>query len=154
MDSPYEITRTTWRESAPAMAPLWREHWAEIAHYDDILLAPDHAAYERCEDAGALRVWVVRQGEAIVGYAIFFVRPHLHYAGTLYAHQDVLYVAPEHRARGLGPRLVRHCDQALAAEGVVVVAHHVKSKHPALQRVLERQGYEVQDVILTKRLDR
>lgn len=154
MDPAYRIERTTWRESAPLMAPLWREHWAEIASHADIPLAPDHVAYERIEDSGALRVWVVRSGEALVGYAIWFVRPHLHYAGTLYALQDVLYVAPEHRARGLGPRLIRHCDQALAAEGVVVAMHHVKLAHPALGRLLERAGYQAVETTYAKRLDR
>lgn len=153
MEAPYRIERATWRESAPLMAPLWCEHWAEIASHADIPLAPDHAAYERVEGVGALRIWLVRAGEALVGYAIFFVHPHMHYAGSLQAVQDVFFIHPEHRARGLGPRLIRHCDQALAAEGVQVVHQHVKRAHPTLGVLLERCGYVAAETIYSKRLD-
>lgn len=155
MDSaPYAIERATWRDAADLLPPLWEQHWREIASHADIPLAPDHEAYERVEAAGGLRVWLVRQGAAIVGYAIFFVRAHMHYAGSINAHQDVFYVAPEHRARGLGPRLIRHCEDALRAEGVQIVTHHVKPAHPALGAVLTRQGYEIAEHIYAKRLDR
>jgi GNAT superfamily N-acetyltransferase len=125
----------------------------EIAHYPDIPLACDYAAYFKMEAAGCLRIYTVRN-PALIGYAIFQVRHSLHYAGSLQAMQDVIYIDPAYRLGRLGMRFLAWCETQLKCEGVQVLMHHVKERHPALGRILKRQGYEVMDVLYTKRLDR
>jgi GNAT superfamily N-acetyltransferase len=134
--------------------PLFERHWQEIAHWHDIPLVPDTEAYERAEAAGMLRIYTVRGTDgSLYGYAMFFVRHNVHYATSLQAVQDVVFIAPEFRLGTLGMRLLRFADDQLRADGVQAVHHHQKLAHPALGKVLERQGYEAVETIWVKRLD-
>lgn len=139
--------------------PLCDLHWREVAHYPDIPLEPDWSVYAGAERAGTLRVFTVRDERALyygkpqlVGYAVFFVRANPHYASSLQAVQDILFVLPEVRG-SVGYRFLKWCDEQLRAEGVQAVYHHVKQAHN-FGRLLERQGYELVDLIYAKRLDR
>lgn len=137
--------------------PLLFAHWKEVAHYQDIELAPDVAKYLAFEQAGIVRMFTARQQvEApfdgkLVGYCCYIVQPTLHYRQSKQAHQDVIYLDPECRG-GNGARFIAWCDQQLADEGVQAVYHHVKKAHN-FGRLLERQGYELVDLIYAKRLD-
>lgn len=141
------------------MFPLLLEHWREIAVYQDIPLEPDIAAYRANAEAGILRVFTARAdlGEPadviplLVGYALFFVRPNPHYASSIQAAQDILFLHPSVRG-GTGYRFIAWCDDQLRAEGVQAVYHHVKAAHD-FGILLERQGYEMVDKIYAKRLD-
>jgi L-amino acid N-acyltransferase YncA len=148
------IARETFRDVFDEAVPLLVKHWREIASFQDIPLDVDVPRYLAIEDAGNLRVFTVRVDGRLVGYACFIVAPNAHYKGSLQAVQDVLYV--ERTARGAmhGLRLVRHCDEALAAEGVQVVTQHVKLAHPTLGVIAQRCGYEPVETIYAKRLDR
>lgn len=132
--------------------PLLKAHWHEIAHYVDIPLNPDFAAYEMAEEAGMLRVFTMRT-DRMVGYLAFFVRTNLHYCTSLQASQDVLYVDPAYRGTGAAAAFIRWCEDQLQAEGVQAVYQHLKVATPHTIRQFERMGYEPIDVILAKRLD-
>jgi hypothetical protein len=138
---------TLWDEAMP----LLREHWKEVAHYPDIPLDVDTESYERLDEAGAIRCYTARDDGTLVGYALYFVRPNLHYAGSIQAVQDVLYLHPAVRG-GTGYRFIRWCDEQLTKQAVQCVYHHVKVIHD-FGRLLERQGYEKIDIIYGKRLD-
>lgn len=143
------------------MVPLLTRHWAEVGHYPDIRLDVDASVYHTAEGNGALRLFTVRAraypadgvciDDALIGYAAFFVRRNPHYASSLQAVQDVIYIAPTCRG-GAGARFIRWCDDQLRAEGVQAVYHHVKVAHN-WGALLERMGYEAVDVIYAKRLD-
>jgi hypothetical protein len=133
------------------LMPLLAAHWYEIAHYPDIPLDVDVNAYEMAEHAGMLRLYTVRDDGRLMGYAVFFVRPNMHYQGSIQASQDVLYLDPAIRG-GTGYRFIRWCDEQLRAHGVQAVYQHVKAKHN-FGPILERQGYELVDLIYAKRLD-
>lgn len=134
-----------------AMAPLLKRHWAEVGHYPDIPLEVDAGVYLGAEANGQLRIFTARDGGRLVGYAAYFVRPNPHYASSVQAVEDVIFVAPECRG-STGARLIRFADDALRAEGVQAVYHHVKLAHN-WGPLLERMGYEPIDVIYGKRLD-
>lgn len=153
--------------------PLLRAHWKEVAHYQDIPLKVDYATYLRSDAAGIVRCFTARDvspmaavgihgeipespraqhaGAALLGYALFFVRFAPHYADSLQAVQDVVYLDRSIRG-GTGFRFLRWCDDQLAEEGVQAVYHHVKVEHN-FGPLLERQGYELVDLIYAKRLD-
>lgn len=133
--------------------PLLERHAAEIAHYKDIPLSPDKDIYFEMDRQGSIRVYTARKvgvGQ-LVGYAIFFVRRALHYTGSVLAQQDVLFI--DHGHRGFGSKFIAWCDDELRRESVQVVSHHLKAAHN-WSKILSRQGYELQDLIYTKRLDR
>lgn len=135
----------------PEMNQLYREHYEEIAFYKDIALEPDEETYMAL--APALRVYTVRDGGALVGYAMFLVRPNPHYRSSLTATQDVLYLKPAYRRGMTGVRLLRHAEDRLRAEGVQVVYHHAKRTN-RVGELLGRLGYDLVDTIWAKRLDK
>lgn len=133
------------------LRPLLFAHWREIAHYQDIELKPDWSTYLKVEEMGCLRVFTARDDqEKLIGYAVFMVRPNLHYSDSIQACQDILYVDKERR--GFGAKFIAWCDRALQAEGVQAVYHHVKREHN-FGSLLERMGYQLVDLIYSKRLD-
>jgi GNAT superfamily N-acetyltransferase len=147
------------------VAPLLERHWHEVAHYQDIPLAVDRAAYERADAGGFLRCFTARlpalpqlvgdpRPGALIGYAAYLVGPNWHYRMSLQAKQDVVFLAPEHRRGRVALRLLALADEQLKAEGIQAVYHHVKLAHPRLGRLLEHLGYEAVETIWAKRLDR
>ncbi len=131
--------------------PLLYKHWDEIAHYKDIALDPDYEVYQKLEKNGMLQIFTARDAEGkIEGYAVFVLMYNPHYKKSLIAKQDIIYI--DKQRRGIGMFFIRWCDDKLKEMGVQVVCHHVKEKHnfgPALERI----GYELQDLLYTKRLD-
>ena len=143
-----ETVAGIWEEAQP----LFAAHWREIAHYPDIPFAPDREMYVQLDESGLLRVFTVRLDGQLAGYNAFFVKPHPHYSGSLQAAQDVLFLHPDCRNAGIGIRFIDWCDGELAAEGVQVVTQHLKAAHNH-GPLLERLGYELMDLIYTRRLD-
>lgn len=131
--------------------PLFELHFKEIAHYQDIPLAPELKTYTHLEDIGAARTFTSRdESGALIGYAVFFVKHNIHYSSSLQASQDIIFLHPE--KRGEGYKFIAWCDEQLRAEGVQVVYHHTKAKH-SFGPTLERMGYELVDLIYGRRLD-
>lgn len=135
--------------------PLLEQHYAEIAHFQDIKLNVDIERYRAAEAAGALRIYTARlPDQRLVGYAAFAVGRNPHYADSLQAVNDVIYLDPNYRRGRVGVGLIAYCDEQLALEGVQVVRHHVKRAHPKLGFILEHKfGYAAEDTIMVKRLD-
>jgi hypothetical protein len=52
----------------------------------------------------------------------------------------------------MGGRFIKWCDEQLRAEGVAVVYHHIKAAHN-FGPMLERFGYELVDLIYSRRLN-
>jgi GNAT superfamily N-acetyltransferase len=135
------------------LTPILEEHYLELAHYQDIPLRPDLNSYWQAHNSGILRIYIVRRYGEAIGYNVVFMRRNMHYSTSPQAAQDILYVLKEHRGEGIGRRLVTFSNEQLASEGVQVLAHHVKVKHPALGHILETEGFELQEYVYTKRLD-
>jgi hypothetical protein len=132
--------------------PLIEEHYHEIAKYKDIPLEPDWACYKAMETLGVLKIFTCRDEDtnALIGYSIYFVRAHIHYKTCLTAQQDILFIRKEYRGKGM--RFIKWCDEQLKAMGVQMTIHHVKAAHN-FGPMLERIGYELMDLIYTRRLD-
>jgi len=129
--------------------PLLIQHWQEIAHFKDIPLDPDWHMYAAADDADKLRIYTARDSVfELAGYAIFILG-NMHYKSTKTAHQDIVFLRPEHRGFA-GFRLLRFADQELSNEGIEVVYHHVKAAHN-FGPLLERMGYVAVDTIYARR---
>lgn len=133
--------------------PLLAMHYDEIAHDKDIPLDPDWDAYLKMDAIGMLRVFTARTADHLVGYVVFFVNYNLHYRGSKRAAQDVLFLHPGVRRGLTAYRFITWCDTQLRAEGVQIVAQHLKVAHD-FGRLLERIGYELVDRVYCRRLDR
>ncbi len=149
------LSETLWGE----IIPLLQAHYEEVAHYKDLPLDPAVAIYERIESTGGLRIYTARAcaDASLIGYLVCFVAPSLHYSGSIFANQDILFVAKEHRGSRIGVDLIRHAHELLRAQdNVQVLFQHTKAKSslnigPMLTRLL---GYELVDEIYAVRLDR
>lgn len=133
--------------------PLLEAHYHEIAHYQDIPLQPQWETYKAMETMGVLKAFSCRLEETneLVGYAIYFVKKHIHYDSCLVAQQDILFVKKEHRGKGM--IFIMWCDARLKEMGVQLTIQHIKAAHN-FGHMLERMGYELMDLIYTRRLDK
>src|SRR4051812_26390781 len=83
--------------------PLLDLHWNEIAsHKERFLLEPDWKKYEALANNGVMRIFTARENGALIGYAIFFVTPHLHYKKMIIAKNDITYLCPDFRKGSAG----------------------------------------------------
>lgn len=135
------------------MMPILERHYVEISANLDIALEPDFEKYIAIENAGTLRCYTARDGEDLVGYAVFFVTRNFHYSSSLQAVQDVIYLEKSKRGVGFGKGFIDWCDSQLRDEGVQVVYHHVKQKHN-FGPMLESLSYKLVDLIYARRLDK
>jgi hypothetical protein len=138
------------------VADVWEEiqflflmHWNEIAHYPDIRLNPDKDFYLKADEMGMIRVFTARNLSNLIGYSVYFVRPDMHYKQVIKAQQDVLFILKTWRGI-FGSDFIAWCDDQLKAEGVQIVAHHVKKAHD-FSPLLTRLGYELMDLIYVRR---
>lgn len=137
------------------ITPLLEKHFHEIAHFQDIPLKPNFQRYIDIDRAGCLRTFTARdEFQKLVGYAVFFVQPNIHYQTSLQAVQDVIYLEKSQRGAGIGKLFIAWCDEELKLDGCQAVYHHVKENHKALGKCVESLGYKLVDLIYTRRLDK
>jgi len=146
------IVETTIADKIEHVPGLLEAHWHESARNKHLMvLKPDVARYQALEASGALLSLVAYVDDAIVGYSVNIVSPHLHYADLLCAHNDVLFVAKEYRESPLGLKLIRDTERAAKARGVHLMLWHAK-EGTTLANILPKMGCKVQEIIYTKEL--
>jgi GNAT superfamily N-acetyltransferase len=133
--------------------PLLEKHWKEIAHYKDIELNPDYSLYLKMQEMGMIHAYGARldDNNKLIGYAVYVVRPNLHYRQCLQATEDIIFFDPDHRGHGM--KFIMWCDEQLKKIGVMMVTHHIKFSFD-WSKALMRMGYEKTDMQLCKRLDK
>lgn len=133
--------------------PIFDEHHAELALYQgDIALDPDYEIYKALEARNSLAIYTVRLKGELVGYAVYFIRPHHHYRTAKWAMSDVILVRKAHRNYGLGGGLFNFLERDLKASGADVIHTMTKTAHPELARLLESRGHAQAEVSYSKRL--
>lgn len=134
--------------------PLVERHWKELALYqDDVLLDPDYATYEAANEAGMSLAFTARIDGELIGYALYWVRPHMHYKTTLCAVSDLFWIAPEHRNFGVGSGMFAFIEDELKRRGVKIVHTTFKTAHPAAGKLLEMRGHTLVEYAYSKKLD-
>lgn len=130
------------RELVAEVAPLLEAHYREIAWMQDkIPLDPDYEKYEAGSANGSIRIFTARQRGELIGYAVFFVMQHLHYKTTKWSMNDVLYVAEGRRGYAAGSKLISFAEEELRADGVKVIALHIKDVQD-WGPLAKRKGFE------------
>ena len=130
---------------------LTRAHQAEVGvlGVEDFELDKDR--YLQMEDLNVLRAYTAREGGELVGYAVFFITPHHHYARSLWATQDCIYFKPEHRGVN-AYEFIEFTDEELRREGVEVVGRGV-TKHKDYSGLLKNIGYEAIETNYVRKLN-
>lgn len=131
--------------------PLALKHHEEVSFNKDLPLDPNFEIYIDLEIKGIVQMFTARdeQTSELVGYAVFFNQNSMHNKSLKCAIQDVIFITPERR--GFGSEFIAWCDDQLKLSGINTVYQHVKHSHNHGQ-MLERQGYELVDLIYGKRL--
>lgn len=148
----YTLIETTLSDKRDILAPLLRQHAAELGAGSALKsAAPNWEAYRALENTGSLLAVVAYAGEQIVGYATVFIGAHLHHVGLRYAHSDALYVLPTHRRGGLGLSLIRETERLAKEGGARLIMWHAKPDS-ALEKILPRIGYGVEETAYCKEI--
>lgn len=132
---------------------LLKAHYDEVAKNKDVMvLDPDWDRYIALDDAGVLVVLgVFSEDEQLLGYSVGLVTSHLHYRGLTYYQNDVLFLAASARRSHIGIDLIEATERVAGARGARFVCWHAK-QGTALDRLLDRRGYGVQDIIYSRRI--
>lgn len=131
---------------------LFEAHWDEIALNKHLMVfKPDTERYHAMEQAGVLFALAAHIDGELIGYSVSFVTRHLHYADLLFAQNDVLFLDKRYRASGAGLALIRATEEEAKARGARMIIWHAK-QGTALEAVLPRIGYGVQDVMFSKEI--
>ncbi len=137
---------------APELMQLFPVHWNELAIFRNRMpLAPQYQEYARRERDGILFLATARQNGNIVGYYTAQCAPGFHYQSTLTATQDLVYILPEVRNRGLALPLFRLVEKELRRRGVGLwYAGYKTRNHLGMATLLERLGFSAADTYMAK----
>jgi predicted acetyltransferase len=125
-------------------------HYDELAlHKEHIPLDPDYDRYLSLESKENLKTYLLKDGNKLVGYAVFLISPMLHYKSTICAANDILYISKEHRKGMTGVKFIKYCEQKLKEEGVNKITWHIKLSLD-FSKLLARMGYIQEDIIVGK----
>ncbi len=130
---------------------LIKLHYEEIAlDKNQIPLNPDWESYQRMEDVGDLVCFTARDNAELIGYSFFFLKWHIHYSNTRFAHNDVLYVHPNYRkGTSIGKDLIKYSEAELKNYGIDKVIWHIKCDHD-WSAIMLRMGYRKDEIIVSK----
>ncbi|MFC5861095.1 GNAT family N-acetyltransferase [Acidicapsa dinghuensis] len=141
-----------WAEFYPDSKLVFPEHWRELAlHQDEIQLSIDEEKYANLDRLGILLILTAREDGRLVGYYLWFLMPHLHYASSgPMGLTDMYFVLPECR-RGTGAKLFLASERELRRRGVVkaITSCKVHEDHSEFLRAL---GWELSDLTFVKLL--
>lgn len=136
----------------PELAAVFPQHWTELALFRDRMpLAPQYQEYVRREQQGSLFLATARWDGRIAAYYTAQCQPGLHYGETFTGTQDMVYVVPELRGRGLALPLFRLVERELKRRGVQVWYAGYKTHNPlGMPRLLTRFGFITADTYMAK----
>ena len=141
-------------ELVKELGPLIRAHRNEISLMpEEVLTEPNWEVYQYAADQDLLHIYTVRIDGELVGYTIYMTYVHQHYISQLIAEPDVIYLFKSARKGMIGRDLLRFAEQDLKSLGVNYLKQIVKPKVRDFGPLLKRDGYELTDVIWTKRLN-
>lgn len=141
-----EKVKSAWKD----IEPLARSHFLEISTHSDWEFSPDIAMYERLESNGSLKLFTVRHGSRLVGYASYLIYRHPH-ANVMQAYQDAIYLSPDYRRSGLGKELIEFADSMFKNLGVGIVFAAV-TERVDYSKTLLPMGYKLVDRLYARRL--
>ncbi len=169
----FKITNSDINEMRSVADRMFVDHYQEIALNKGVMkLDINWHRYYALEEQDAVVCLAAWLGSEMVGYSVNVVYQHMHYQQVTVIHNDVLFVAKEHRGGGLGASLVEATETAGRYLECQVLLFHskpgedleqvldmklkvdgmVKRLLTALGRLLGIRGYKVQDIMHSKLL--
>ena len=146
------VFRMAGRGDTESILAMMREFYAIDQYPFDEGIA--RAALERLlSDATLGRAWVVRTGEAAIGYMVLTLGYSLEFHGRD-AFVDELYVRAAYRRRGVGTQAIRVAEDACRKLGVHALHLEVERTNTAGQALYRTMGFKDHDrYLMTRWLD-
>lgn len=131
----------------PARPGLWQEHYEYLAQAHDYQMPmdPDIATYAMLDAAGQLEIMVARDAGRMVGYSLFLVKRHLHYA-ALCAFEDSYFMTAPARKGTAGVRLIRATLTRIWQRGAKR-AYFMTKEFASVAALLQRLGGRKMDEV-------
>ena len=118
---------------------LFKKHYSEIAERKDVIkLKPNLKSYNMLYEKGALEIHTIRNDGELIGYSLWFISNHIHYADSVTANSDVLYISPEHRKGMIGVKFIKWTTEEIKKRNPQRIMFHVKpflDYSPILERI-------------------
>lgn len=135
----------------PEFLEIAKSHNEELRPFDHLVMNPDIENYRVLFSMGVYKIYSVRDNDKLVGYAGFFVSPSMQHKDSIQAVQDLIYLNPELRGKGIGHGFIQWIDDQLKYEGVDIVYHHTKNGK-SFGGLLESLNYKLIDYVYARRL--
>ena len=140
-------------EKIEEMWHLLEAHREELTTHKHIMqLKPDVSRYKLLEDAGKLiSLGVYEDDGTPIGYSINFLHANLHYSGLMMIQNDILFLDKKHRRGSIGVQILKKTEEIAKERGAMFALYHAKPNTP-FQALLQKMGYDVQDIIFSKEI--
>jgi len=127
-------------------------HYAEVGPYQ-FDFSIDWDKYLAMQDAGIVRLFTARDDsdQHLCGYGIYIISTHTHFATTIFAMQDALYLSPECRGDGAGTSFVFACEVFM---GDVDAVTQAVTPELDISETFKRAGYVPLENLYVKKLTR
>jgi ribosomal protein S18 acetylase RimI-like enzyme len=126
-----------------AILPLIRSYYDfDKIPFDETRIR--RAVRELVADGSLGEAWLLRDGDASVGYFVLTFGFDLEFGGRQATLTD-LYVAPSHRRRGLGSASIRLAESVLARRGIEALELQVERDNAEALAFYQRLGFEEHD---------
>ena len=139
-------------EVKPQIGALIQEHFEELdTDSGRAALNPDWERYGTAELLGSHLSFTARKDGELIGYASFFCGRHPHHKDLTLVSNDLLFLCKEHRAGRTGMQLINFCEAQIAAKfGTGYFLSWAAKPGTALDSILTRMGYPVQDIVRSR----
>jgi len=128
-------------------------HMAEMNYFqlNGAKFDPDYEKYIRGQQNNYYTLLTARDDGKLVGYTVFGVCPHIRFKSTLYASEDLYYVDPEYRRRGIARQLFKEMEKILTERGVAFILSTTKT-YLDRSGLLEQNGYNHFEKVFVKKI--
>jgi len=126
-------------------------HYEEISLIKEFPLNPQWDIYEKMDEAGKVKVILCKEENEIIGYIVFFISNHLHYADCLIAQEDIYFLKKEYRAGRVGLKMFKFAEEYLRSINVDMVKYSTKV-HADKSSLFEYLEYQNTEKVFTKML--
>jgi len=126
-------------------------HYEEISLLKEYPLNPQFGIYEKLDETDKVKVILCKKDNEIIGYIVFFISHHLHYADCLMAIEDIYYLKKEYRTGRVGIRMFKFAEDYLKSIHVDMIKYSTKV-HADKSSLFEYLGYTNTEKVFTKML--
>jgi GNAT superfamily N-acetyltransferase len=142
----------TIERDAHDVGELVRDYYTRtIAKHGMRPLAFKWKVYKELEWRGECKLFIAREDDRLIGFALYVMQHHLHHADQYVAHCTMIGVRPEFRNQGIGRSLIEFAEAWFKQHGITHMVHH----HRLIYNVtplFESMGFKPEELGYVKEL--